>query len=95
MKTIKDIQEEVRIFVENSGSVSGYYSPMILASLLKVLLNLSDIFTNFYNFKKTSKLEYKKIEEEIEYLLFNIICLANNHGIDLEKILNNVVSNLT
>ncbi len=94
MKTIKDVQKEVEKFVESSGGVCGYYSPMILASLLKSLHNLSDVFTNFYNFKRTSKLDYKRIEKEIQDLLFNIICLANNHGIDLEKVLNNIVSNL-
>jgi len=94
MKTIKDVQREVERFVESNGCVSGYYSPMILANLLKSLHNFSDIFTNFYNFKRTSKLDYNRMEKEIQDLLFNIICLANNHGIDLEKILNNIVTNL-
>jgi len=94
MKTIKDLQTDIRTFVEDNGSPSGYYSPMILSSLLKSLHNFSNIFNNFYNFKRTNKLEVEKIEKEIGELLFNIICLANNYGIDLESVLDDVVSNL-
>ena len=94
MKTIKDIQKRFGDFLENSGSDHGYYSPMILVSLLKALNNFSDIFADFYNFNSISKLDYEKIEKEIKDLLFNIICLANNHGMDLEKALNDIVSNL-
>ncbi len=94
MKTIKEAQKEIQNFVEKNGSPFGYYSPMILSSLIKSLHNFSDIFNDFYNFKKTSKINREGIEKEIGNLLFNIICLANNYGIDLEIVLKNVISKL-
>jgi hypothetical protein len=94
MRTIKEFQNEIEVFLEREGGAYGYYSPIMLASLLKALNNFSDIFTNFYNFKKTTKLERDKIEKELGSLMFNMVCLANNYGIDLERVLDNVVSNL-
>lgn len=92
MKTIKDLQKEVEDFVENDGC--DYYSPIIVATLLKSLNNFSGIFTNFYNFKRDNKLDQEKIEKEIGKLLFNMICLANNYEIDLENVLNKFMKRL-
>jgi|TARA_Y100000310_G_C20648722_1_gene798166 NTP pyrophosphatase (non-canonical NTP hydrolase) len=77
----KDVDEWVTQFK------IGYFKPLeIIAALTEELGELSKEINNRYGPRtKKSPEDTAEISEEIADIIFNLICMANSHNIDLDK----------
>jgi len=83
--TLRQIQVQVDDWIQENG---GYFKPLsILAQISEESGELARILNNLYG-DRVKKIEdpNKEIGEETCDLIFALICLANSHNIDLDKL---------
>jgi NTP pyrophosphatase (non-canonical NTP hydrolase) len=82
--TFQPMQQEVEQWITNH--TSGYFEPlMMLARLTEELGELSRVISHRHGGKRPKPGEAEgDIADEIGDLLFVLICLANQQGIDLD-----------
>ena len=83
--TLKGYQKAVNEWI--SQFEEGYFPPFeILAQMTEELGEISRELAHVYGKKKKKKPDENKLEHELGDLLFAIVCMANSHGLDLEKV---------
>jgi len=83
--TLRQIQVQVDNWVQENGD---YFKPLsIMAQISEESGELAMILNNLYG-DRVKKMEdsNKKIGEEICDLIFALVCLANSHNIDIDKL---------
>lgn len=83
--TLREIQLQVDDWVTKNG---GYFKPLsIMAQVSEESGEIARILNNIYG-DRVKKLEdpNKEIGEEICDLVFALVCLANSHNINLDKL---------
>jgi NTP pyrophosphatase (non-canonical NTP hydrolase) len=85
--TIQNMQETVDKWVSKKEHAVKYFPPFeMIAQLTEELGEIAKEVAHLHGFKKKKDTEQTEgLESEIGDLLFGIICLANSHGIYLEK----------
>lgn len=83
--SLKDVQRDVDEWVKQFKV--EYFKPLeIIAALTEELGELSREINNRYGPRtKKSPEDTAEISEEITDVIFNLICMANSHNIDLDK----------
>jgi NTP pyrophosphatase (non-canonical NTP hydrolase) len=83
--SLKDVQRDVDEWVKQFKV--EYFKPLeIMAALTEELGELSREINNRYGPRtKKSPEDTAEISEEITDVIFNLICMANSHNIDLDK----------
>lgn len=89
--TLRRIQLEVDNWVRENG---GYFDPLsIMAQISEESGELARILNNLYG-GRVKKIEdpKKKLGAEMCDIIFALICLANSHNIDLNKLWKETIS---
>lgn len=93
--SLKDYQKQIDD--ELQGYEKPYWHPLSqLARLIEEVGEVSRILNHYYGDKpKKSGEELSGLTEELGDVLYGIICLANNEGIDLDKGLEQAIAKLS
>ncbi len=85
--TIEGMQETVDKWVTKEQHAVKYFPPFeMMAQLTEELGEIAKEIAHLHGVKKKKDTEQTEgLEAEIGDLLFGVICLANSHGIYLEK----------
>jgi len=89
--TLREIQIKVDDWIQENG---GYFEPLsIMAQVSEEFGELARILNNLYG-GRVKKLEdpKKEIGSEISDIMFALVCLANSHNIDLDKLWKQTIS---
>ena len=88
MRTLADIQQEIDHLIKEEWH-SGYWSPLSsLARLTEEVGEVARIMSRRYGEQSEKESDKaKKLDDELADVLFVLICIANQTGINLEKAL--------